>query len=357
MSALEVHGTKASHYAWDHAQEYDRETEYKVCVRDPTQTHLHLTTYMQMAIQTRVPTVVIRVVRVLVNTGVKETRIVADIVSQIPLTSVDVDELVDAEACECWEIHQQMVKQFSVEDHDKPHATYEERMRSSAPLVEREPGCSRCSIKFVLSVRNDAPIEIGLAGEIRQVTCRDLKRVPFFGSTDLTLPAIQPVAVLSYADPIPICKLRRGQQIHAVLYAKRGCGNKPSRSKYTPSSTLATWYANRVHLSLAELAKCTPDEKQALATSCPEGLISYDRPTDQVRLHNDTRSCTACQVCSIWAARADKPSLVSFTEDRAAVMFNIGLTRAMPGESIMMRTFTAVDAMLAEVDSQLAEAL
>lgn len=355
-SVTAAHGSLPQHYVWTHALEYDSVTEYKVRVHDQKRAHIHLGAYLQMAIQTRVPTVVIRLPRVLINTGVLETRIIVDKLSHIPLISIDADKLIDAESCECWETHQRMAKKFSVEDNDKPHATYEERMRSSAPLVEQEPGCSKCSVKFILSVRNDAPEEQGLAGEVRQVTCRDLQRVPFHGTTELTFPSIQPVPVLPYADPIPICKLRRGQQFHAVLYAKRGCGQKPSNSKYTPSTTLAAWYPNRVQLSYSELAKCTPDEKDALAKSCPEGLISYDRVDDRVRLHNDTRNCTACQVCNIWATRNKKPNLVSFTEDRANLSIDIGLTRALPGKTILMQAFDAVDDMLREVDMQILEA-
>lgn len=351
-AAQEVAGGQPQDYVWDHVQEYDEEDAYKVRVL--SRDHLHLTTCLHMAIKQRVKTAIIRVVRVLVNTSVLETHLITQKIGMIPLQSRDVTHLVDADSCSCYQLHKQQLTQFAAEDTSMPHAPFAERLLHSKAIVESEPGCSHCSVKFILSVRNDNPPDSGASGEIRQVTCRDLRRVAFHSNSqgNLTNPSIQPIPVADYLDPIPICKLRRGQEIHAVLYAKRGNANGLFKGKYDPTTTMATTYPNRVMISRKYLNACSPEQKQELVESCPYGLFSYDKSINRMQVHNDTKQCIACQSCVKWAVQKDMPELIRFEEDRSKITISMGLTGALTGPEIMIRGFEAVDAMLAEVQQQ-----
>jgi hypothetical protein len=349
-------------YHWDEAAAYDAEVEYRVRVQEKRGKHLHLNALHQKMIQTDVPTICVRLVQVMEMTGVLEARVVVDKLTGIVLDSRLVDRLIPLEECSaCWAAHQAEVKRHRVSDNDMPLASYAERMRSSAAMVTHEPGCERCSIKLFIDVVNSSPADAGLAGEIYQVTCRDIKRVPFHDSTQISLPSAVPLPVPSWAGPIPICKLRRGQGLHAVLYASRRSGNLTQRSRCAPTTALGVTYRCNAELDIHEASKLTDEQKRALAASCPEGVISYDPAatsgaTFGLGLHNDTNPCSSCKSCSNWAGREKLPKLVSFSEDRTKSTYYMGLTNARPGPEVMRDMFAKTDQLLAQLDLDIEDA-
>jgi hypothetical protein len=347
-------------YHWDQSAAFDPEVEYSVRVQEKRGKHLHLNALHQKMIQTDVPTIGVRLVRIMEMTGVLEGRTVADKLAGIVLDSRLVDHLIPLEECSaCWAAHQAEVKRHRVTDNDKPLASYEERMRTSAPMIRHEPGCEKCSVKLFIDVVNKSPVEEGLAGEIYQVTCRDIKRVPFHGSTAINLPSAVPLPVPSWADPIPICKLKRGQGLHAVLYASRRSGNLTQRSRYAPTTALGVTYRCIAELDIHEASKLSSAQKTALAASCPEGVITYDPSATSsfgLRLHNDTNPCSSCKSCSNWAGREKLPKLVSFSEDRTKSTYYMGLTNARPGPAIMQDMFAKTEQVLAQLDLDIEDA-
>jgi DNA-directed RNA polymerase alpha subunit len=150
--------------------------------------------------------------------------------------------------------------------------------------------CPKCSITFILNVRNDAEPE----GEAVPVTSQDFELSSATLTTtgeDITeyvelahFVTAQEADVCS-ADPgIILTKLGPGQALSLRAVAQLGIGKV--HAKWNSTATVAMRYIPDIRLNDELCARISAKDKRSFVERCQPGVFAFDEESEQIRLAN-----------------------------------------------------------------------
>jgi DNA-directed RNA polymerase alpha subunit len=129
----------------------------------------------------------------------------------------------------------------------------------------------------------------GTASDHRLITARDL-----ISSSEWVKPYLGP------DDPgVQLLQLKTGQAVELECVARKGIGKL--HAKWQPVCAARFSRAPEVSLVGETVAQLEPEEKEALAASCPVGVYRYEPTTDMLAVEHADR-CMFCRECVVRGA-------------------------------------------------------
>ena len=194
-------------------------------------TDLTIANALRRIIISEVPTMAIDIVEIEENTSALHDEFLAHRCGLIPLVSVDIDNFVYLNQCQCMYAN-----------------------------------CDKCSVMFDLNVHNTT-------NDIYEVTSADIFPKRNDGST---------VAVKFVdgktgepQDPITIMKLGKFQQLNFRLLARKGTGRQ--HAKWSPVATCIMFKEPVVRIDEEAINKTlTPEQRKEFVYKCPRKVFSYN---------------------------------------------------------------------------------
>jgi DNA-directed RNA polymerase II subunit RPB3 len=203
--------------------------------------------------------------------------------------------------------------------------------------------CPNCTVELKLNVK--------CTQEQQEVTSNDL-HVIIPGADASVRPIYAEDSDGTAASPILLAKLRKGQEIDLVAFAKKGVGKE--HAKWSPAC--AVTYKNEpiVELRQEPLEKLNDVQKKEFVASCPSKVYRFDESTK--RVHADIEdllvyNCTFCQECTRKADTLGAPDIVSIREKEDRFLFSLETTGALLPEEIVQFAIQILHAKIAKVQS------
>nr|WCZ58607.1 RNA polymerase II subunit RPB3 [Andalucia godoyi] len=295
------------------------------CVFDVNNVDLSLANALRRSMIAEVATMTIDHVDVIENSSILFDEFIAHRLGLVPLAVPHMEQFTDKTSCSCFD------------------------------------GCDHCCIVFELRAGFDFPPSTASAeGEelppIR-VTARDLKPI---SNTNVG------VFLAGDSDPgIEIMRLKRGQRLHLKCIAYKGVGKV--HAKWSPVGTARFVRRPVIKLNESSLAKLEPEDKEAIAASCPSRVFAYVEESDKLVVERPD-GCTFCREClrkseeivrtkeavsGIWRQR-DR-ALLTVGERRDAnngaldVQFDVESTGSMPAVQIVRTGLSVLSSKIANI--------
>lgn len=318
-----VNNTQYSAHPANQPWESSHTGQFRVCIKPVDSHFLHIGNLMVQYLRMKVPTLALAFGMVFENSTVHETETILSLLSQVPLVSREVEDFVEAENCICSLRRNEeiccLVGRVDAEKEDQTQ-THTQRIHSHPLTNEHLPGCSKCCVQFLLSVKNEVTSK-----HIQQVTSQDLVRVPFTNEATLSHASVQ---VVPTPVPLPLFRLAPGQEFHAVFLGLKGCGL--THTVFSPVGPCSCSYSVKVKVEKESLNTLTSEEKQALADTCVERrLFEYQADQNDFKVRNDLRKCNRCYGCMEFASEKDLPQLICYEDRLDEFVLQIGLVGSL----------------------------
>jgi DNA-directed RNA polymerase II subunit RPB3 len=201
--------------------------------------------------------------------------------------------------------------------------------------------CVHCTVELKLNVK--------CTQEQQEVTSNDLH---VSAGIDASVRPIYAGEDTEGQSPILLAKLRKGQEIDLVAFAKKGVGKE--HAKWSPAC--AVTYKNEpiVDLRQEPLEKLNDVQKKEFVASCPSKVFHFDESTKRVVADIEdllVYNCTFCQECTRKADTLGVPDIVSIREKDDRFLFSLETTGALQPEEIVQNAITILHAKLAKVQT------
>jgi hypothetical protein len=289
----------------------------------------HVTSFVRWCMYNLVPCIKLHLMKLLCNTSVYQNEKLWDILKTIPIISKDHDHLMDFDNCECSLKAKQQTETFYHYD-PEGHLGFEERLKKSNLLTQNEPGCSKCSVKYELSVVNNSD-------SIRIVTTNDLIAKPFFNEPNVVLSSAVPIPPTNAKClPFELFRLGPKQQFHASFYGKKGIVNNIRfRNDYRILNRCAIFYKFNVDFQDIEaISSLSSKCKEELVKSCPQRIFSYDRNTDSLSIDDVNNTCITCNNCAVYLNPYKMSNALAITPSYHEIKFRISVDRRLSPEEL-----------------------
>lgn len=155
-------------------------------------------------------------------------------------------------------------------------------------------------------------------------------------------------------DPILIVKLAKNQKIDVQCIVRKGTGKE--HAKWSPVATVAVQQVPIIDMNRDIVATFTPEQKKAIADSCPTKVYNYDADKDVLDIENlgDCMQCKECEECVIEMGKNENAIKIGLEEDQ--FLFTVESTGSLAPEDIVSKAFTILINKLTSLEADIENA-